>query len=113
MRPDIKIEAAKLGLSGDALEAFCRAYTSRGPLKPLKRPPSPAKDVRAFAAWHAGRAATHAMRWGYLPADCGVAGMMMFDRDGAARGIFEQVFDAVTAEMKRRAAGRSTTLTQL
>lgn len=78
--------------------AFSRARVTRGPRKGLllKAPPSPSKDPLAFAAWHGFRAAQHASRWGYLPNDCGTAGMIMH----GGGDTFSRVFDSTIAFIK-------------
>lgn len=89
------VHRAAAGGRAGALHA--RALSTRGPRKNCLRatPPSASKDVEAFAAWHGFRAARHASQWGYLPNDCGVAGMVMYasDKKGNAAAIFEGVYD--------------------
>lgn len=75
--------------------AVLRSLATRGPRKglPLRSPPSAAKDAPAFAAWHGWHAAAHAARWGYLPNDCGVYGMMIH----GSHDVFDRVYDVILA----------------
>lgn len=89
------------------LRDACRAaFATRGDRCGLLLAKAPPARTAAFAAWHAIRAALHASKWGYLPNDCGVAGMMFSPPGINAALIFDKVFDATLAYAKSRAVKR-------
>lgn len=60
-------------------DALPRCAVTRGPRKGamLAKAPPASRDPDGYIVWHAVRAARHAARWGQLPNDCGIGGMML------------------------------------
>jgi hypothetical protein len=102
---DLELLKNELTLSDHAILAKC--LVTRGQRKGalLKAPKDSYKEPEAFAAWHAMKAAIHALDWGYMPNNLGIGGMIM----NGGGDTFERFFDATTAALKISRANKGKT----